>query len=141
MVSDYRALSSSRLFPVILPNRELSYCFFKFLYDKFLNSTYLTKVWIKELDLQFLFSSQRELHTVPNIDYFCWTITCFVSIGFIKARITKMYPKYFNGKFWPYHLSCFINYFSTWQSVRFGFLKSLFLSQKLLIVLKSLAFW
>ena len=59
--------------------------------------------------MQFLFSSQRELHIVPNIDYFCWTITCFVSIGFIKDRINKMYPKYFNGKLWPYHLSCFIN--------------------------------
>ena len=35
----------------------------------------------------------------------------FFSTGFIKDRITKMYPKYFNGKLWPYHLSCFINSF------------------------------
>ena len=34
------------------------------------------------------FLSQRELQSVRNI-----------------------YPKYFNGKLWPYHLSCFINSF------------------------------
>ena len=40
-----------------------------------------------------------------------FTITFFVPIGVIKDRTTKMYPKYFNGKLWPYHLSCFINSF------------------------------
>ena len=38
-------------------------------------------------------------------------MTYFVPIGVIKDRITKMYPKYLNGKLWPYHLSCFINSF------------------------------
>ena len=38
-------------------------------------------------------------------------MTYFVPTGVIKDRITKMYPKYFNGKLWPYHLSCFINSF------------------------------
>ena len=38
-------------------------------------------------------------------------MTYFVPIGVIKNKTTKMYPKYFNGKFWPYHLSCFINSF------------------------------
>ena len=38
-------------------------------------------------------------------------MTYFVLIGVIKDRITKMYPKYLNGKLWPYHLSCFINSF------------------------------
>ena len=36
-------------------------------------------------------------------------MTYFVLIGVIKDRITKIYPKYLNGKLWPYHLSCFIN--------------------------------
>ena len=38
-------------------------------------------------------------------------MTYFVPIGVIKDRITKIYPKYLNGKLWPYHLSCFINSF------------------------------
>ena len=38
-------------------------------------------------------------------------MTYFVPIGVIKDKTTKMYPKYFNGKLWPYHLSCFINSF------------------------------
>ena len=35
----------------------------------------------------------------------------FVPIGVMKDRFAKMYPKYLNGKLWPYHLSCFINSF------------------------------
>ena len=38
-------------------------------------------------------------------------MTYFVPIEVIKDRITKIYPKYLNGKLWPYHLSCFINSF------------------------------
>ena len=38
-------------------------------------------------------------------------MTYFAPIGVIKDRITKIYPKYLNGKLWPYHLSCFINSF------------------------------
>ena len=34
-VYNYHMLISSRLFPATLPNRELIYCFSKFLYDKF----------------------------------------------------------------------------------------------------------
>ena len=56
-------------------------------------------------------SSLSELHCVPNIGFLCWTITNFVPNGVIKDRTTKMYPKYFNGKLWPYQLSCFINSF------------------------------
>ena len=36
-------------------------------------------------------------------------MTYLVSIGVIKDRSTKMYPKYFNGKLWPNHLSCVFN--------------------------------
>ena len=35
----------------------------------------------------------------------------FVPIGIIKDKTTKMYPNYFNGKLWPYHLSWFIIFF------------------------------
>ena len=38
-------------------------------------------------------------------------MTYFVPIGVIKDRTTKMFPMYFNGKLWPYHLSCFLNSF------------------------------
>ena len=38
-------------------------------------------------------------------------MTYFVPIGVMKDRFAKMYPKYLNGKLWPYHLSCFINSF------------------------------
>ena len=38
-------------------------------------------------------------------------MTYFVPIGVIKGRTTKMYPMYFNGKLWPYHLSYFISSF------------------------------
>ena len=38
-------------------------------------------------------------------------MTYFVAIGVFKGRTTKMYPKYFNGKLGPSHLSCFINSF------------------------------
>ena len=38
-------------------------------------------------------------------------MTYFAPFGFIKDRTTKMCLKYFNGKLWAYHLSCFINSF------------------------------
>ena len=44
--------------------------------------------------------------TLPNVDFFCWTMTYFVPTGVSKGKTTKMYPKYINGKLRPYHLSC-----------------------------------
>ena len=38
-------------------------------------------------------------------------MTYSVPIGVMKDRLAKMYPKYLNGKLWPYHSSCFINSF------------------------------
>ena len=43
--------------------------------------------------------------------FFLVTMTYFVPIRVIKGRTTKMYPKCFNGKLWPYHFSCFISSF------------------------------
>ena len=68
-----------------------------------------TKIWIRRFGLYLFFSSQRELHSVRNIDFFCQILTYLVSIGVIKDRSTKMYPKYFNGKLWTNHLSCVLN--------------------------------
>ena len=111
--------------------------------SSFMKNFRIAHAWLiyQSLDKRIWFTillSQRELHTVPNIDFFYWFITYFVPIEVIKDRITKMYPRYFNGRLWPYHLSCFINSFFLWQP---GFLKLLSLSYKLLIVLKLLAFW
>ena len=72
VASDYRLLISSRLFPATFPVRELSYCFFKFLYDKFW-IVYILPLYQsldKRIWFTILFSSQRELHFVPNIDFF-----------------------------------------------------------------------
>ena len=38
-------------------------------------------------------------------------MTYFVPFRVIRDIITKMFPNYFNGKLWPYHLPCFINSF------------------------------
>ena len=54
--------------------------------------------------------------------FFCKTMTYFVPIGVIKDRITKMYPKYLNGKLWPYHLSCLSILFYMTQPIRLGLL-------------------
>ena len=68
-------------------------------------------------------------------------MTYFVSIGVIKDRITKMYLKYLNGKLWPYHLSCFINYFlydlanKAWLFEKFTFELEAFYSFKITCIL------
>ena len=73
------------------------------------------------------FSFHRDLHSVPNIDFFCLSMTYFVPVGVIKDRTTKMSLKYFNGKLWPEHLSSFINSFlydltcKTWLFKKFLF--------------------
>ena len=54
-------------------------------------------------------------------------MTYFVPTGVINDKTIKMYPKYFNGKLWPCHLSCFINYLlyysesKSWMFERFIF--------------------
>ena len=68
-------------------------------------------------------------------------MTYFVPIGVIKDRITKMYPKYLNGKLWPYHLSCFINSFlydpanKAWLFEKFIFELEAFYSFKITCIL------
>ena len=68
-------------------------------------------------------------------------MTYFVPIGVIKDRITKIYPKYLNGKLWPYHLSCFINSFlydpanKAWLFEKFIFELEAFYSFKITFIL------
>ena len=68
-------------------------------------------------------------------------MTYFVPVGVIKDRATKMYPKYFNGKLWPYHLSCFINSFlydptcKTWLFEKLIFELEAFYSFKITCIL------
>ena len=68
-------------------------------------------------------------------------MTYFAPIGVIKDKITKMYPKYLNGKLWPYHLSCFINSFlydpvnKTWLFEKFIFDLEAFYSFKITCIL------
>ena len=70
-----------------------------------------------------------------------FTMNYFVPIGVIKDRTTKMYPKYFNGKLWPYHLSCFINSFlydpanKAWLFEKFIFELEAFYSFKITCIL------
>ena len=84
--SDYQMLISSRLFPATLPNRELSYCFSNFLYDKFQNSIYLTYI-----------SKFGEENLIYNSFSSEFTMIYFVQILVIKNRTIKIYPKFFNG--------------------------------------------
>ena len=95
------------------PHFQTSYCFFNFLFDKFWNSIYLTytKVWIRGFGWQFFYffipkrvalcSECFFLNFLLNYELFCPNRS-------YQDRITKMQPKYLNGKLWPYQLSCFI---------------------------------
>ena len=69
------------------------------------------KIWIRESDLHFFFHLKKSCTLFQTLFVFCYTMTYFVSVGVIKDRTTKIYPKYFNGKLWPYHLPCFMNSF------------------------------
>ena len=52
------------------------------------------KVW-----LWIMFLPLKESHSVPDMDFFCYTFTFFVRFGVIKNRATKVNSKYFNGNF------------------------------------------
>ena len=65
----------------------------------------------------------------------------FSTCPVIKDRISKIYPKYLNGKLWPYHLSCFINSFlyypanKAWLFKKFIFELEAFYSFKVTCIL------
>ena len=68
-------------------------------------------------------------------------MTYSVPIGVMKDRLAKMYPKYLNGKLWPYHSSCFINSFlydpanKAWLFEKFIFELEAFYSFKITCIL------
>ena len=65
---------------------EIEYSFFNFLFDVFWNSIN-----------DHLFTFQRESHSVPDMDFFCYNFTYFVPFGVIENRVTKINLMYFNG--------------------------------------------
>ena len=75
--------------------------FFNFLFDIFLNSIYLIYVsqfGLEDLDYDFLFTSQREPHSVPDMDLFYYFFTFFVPIRVITDKFTKINSKFSHGK-------------------------------------------
>ena len=57
-----------------------------------INLTYLSQLGDKDLVSDYLFSSQRESHSVPDMDFFAKP-----SLGAIKNKFTKIDFNYFNG--------------------------------------------
>ena len=49
--------------------------------------------------INYAFTSQRESHSVPDMDFFCYTFTYFVLFGVIDNRVAKVEFKYFNESF------------------------------------------
>ena len=48
---------------------------------------------------------------IYNCFFFSKWVALFQILNFFATKTTKIYLKCFNGKLWPYHLSCFINSF------------------------------
>ena len=93
---------------------EILHCFFDFclinigiVFIWTMHQSLDKRIWFKILFFFFLF--QRELHPVLCIDSCFLSCHLFRPTRVIQDRVTKMHPNYFNGKFWPYHLPCFIN--------------------------------
>ena len=57
-----------------------------------------TIVLIKEFGLWLFSSSQRELHSVPNMNFIGQIVIYFVPVPVIMGRIMKMYSIHFNGE-------------------------------------------
>ena len=71
---------------------------FRFLFDIFWNSVYLTYVPLKE---------SLTLFQIWIIFYY--TFTYFVPIGLIGNRVTKIKSRYFNGKLWLFRVPWLFN--------------------------------
>ena len=55
-------------------------------------------VYVEEdLVYYYLFTSQREPNSVPDMDFLCYIFTYFVPFGVIENRISKTNFKCFNG--------------------------------------------
>ena len=63
--------------------------------------SYIKKIWTRGFGLPILFFILERVALCSKHWFFLLNYDLF----------TKMCPKYFNGKLWPYHLPCFINSF------------------------------
>ena len=61
-----------------------------------INLAYVPQLGNKDLVSDYIFTSQRESHSVPDIG-FLLTFNYFVPFGVIQNRFTKINFKYFNG--------------------------------------------
>ena len=66
------------------------------IYWKSINLAYVSQLRNKDLVSDYIFTSQRESHSVPGMD-FLLTFNYFVLFGVIENRFTKINFKYFNG--------------------------------------------
>ena len=58
---------------------------------------YVSQLGGEDLVYDYFFTSQRESHSVPDMDFFA--IPYFVPFGVIENRVTKTNFKHFNGNF------------------------------------------
>ena len=63
-------------------------------------SLFFTTFLVRRLGLWLFFFSQRDLHSVPNIKFVCYSVIYFVPVPVIMGRIMKMYSNHFNGELW-----------------------------------------
>ena len=71
------------------------------------NLAYVSKLGEEVLVVNdYLFTSQRESHSLPDRDFFCYTIAYFVPIWVIENRVTNIKFKYFNGNCASCYSSC-----------------------------------
>ena len=61
-----------------------------------INLAYVSQLGNKDLVSDYIFTSQRESHSVPDM-VFLLTFNYFVPFGVIENRFTKINFKYFNG--------------------------------------------
>ena len=79
---------------------DIAHSLFNILCDIFwdsINLVYVSKLVEEGLVYEFLFTSQRESHSIPDMDFFCYTFTYFVPFGVIENRVNKVNFNDFNG--------------------------------------------
>ena len=92
--------------PACLPACQPIY----FLFDIFGNSIYLT-IFDHSLDLvsDYPFTSQRESHSVPDMEFFIILLLILSKLELSKIELQKLTTKFFNKKLWSFNLSWLIN--------------------------------
>ena len=92
-------LSKTLKYPVC-PSKCILYIIFSiYLFWNCINLTYVSQLGNEDLVSDYIFTSQRESHSVPDMG-FLLTFNYFVPFGVIENRFTKINFKYFNGNCW-----------------------------------------